>query len=461
MAIQELDLVILKHILSSKKNALEFAHDCSEKLFVIDAWRFAKLILDYIKTYKEIPTRKVINERIQNQKSESLNKYINQLWDDIDNTKIDEREYKHNLEKLKNRFAEKLIYELKDRLVGADGRIDIAKSVGELNNTNNSIKTLSTTRVYDQKSLKEGIKEFRDNYQAKLNDPNFGVGIKSGYTFFDSVTNGMFGGEVLIIGAETNGGKSMLLSNMAHGMWIGDNTIEMTDPPKEGNDILYFSLEMPWADCQSRIMARLAMVPQTSIRDATLTPDELKRVGQAVKFIENYTNEFHIVDMPRGATMEAIELVFNDIVATKQRKPKVVVIDYLTLMDCPEEEADWLKTGKLAEKFHEFCRVADVIGLTATQLNRAKPGAGGGAMSVDRIARSSLQAANANFVMLIEKKPNEQDMPTMNVSLVKNRRGQLVNGVLHKQLNCCALLNQTIQGDFTTAADISSEIEDI
>ncbi len=107
MSYQDLDLVIFKHILTSKKNALEFVHDCNEKLFAVDAWRFAKLILDYTRVYKEIPTRKVINERIKTQKSESLHKYVNQLWDDIDNTTIDEKEYKHDLEKIKNRFTEK------------------------------------------------------------------------------------------------------------------------------------------------------------------------------------------------------------------------------------------------------------------------------------------------------------------------------------------------------------------
>ncbi len=65
-------------------------------------------------------------------------------------------------------------------------------------------------------------------YSAKLKNPNFGVGIKTGYGFFDFVTAGMLNGETLLIGAETNGGKSMLLSNVSYNMWMGENNIDMS-----------------------------------------------------------------------------------------------------------------------------------------------------------------------------------------------------------------------------------------
>ena len=82
-----------------------------------------------IKAYKEIPTRKVIGEKIKSQKNESLAKYINNVWDDVEKTKVDEKEYQHDLEKLKNRFMERMIFDLKDQLVSEDGRVDIKKSI--------------------------------------------------------------------------------------------------------------------------------------------------------------------------------------------------------------------------------------------------------------------------------------------------------------------------------------------
>lgn len=464
MTYQELDLVLFKHILSSKKNALEFVHDCNEKLFTTDAWRFAKLILDYIRVYKEVPTRKVIIERAKVQKSESLNKYVNQLWDDIDNAKIDEKEYKHDLEKIKNRFTEKLIYDLKDRLVGEDGRVDVTKSISELNTAVNHIKGINQVKAYEQKTLKESLEDFRNRYVAKMNDPNIGVGLKTGYSFLDFVMGGVRKQELLLIGAETGIGKSLLMMNMGINMWIGENDIESNLTEfKPGADILYFSLEMPYADMLERVLACIAKVPQTAIRDATLTDEQTKQLAKALKFIEKYPNDFTIIDIPRGATMDSIELIFNDICATKKKKPEVVIIDYLALLSHDQKDvADWLQLNYLSEAFHEMIRTHDVIGITATQLNRPSANKGGPEQTgLHRLSRSALQAANSNFVLLIDKRPNEQELPNMQLHLVKSRRTPLVSGTIYKQLSACALLNSPIEDYTDSNVDISSEIESV
>ena len=46
---EELDLKILKGILTDKVNALTFAHRYDHTLFDEDSERFAKLVIDYIK----------------------------------------------------------------------------------------------------------------------------------------------------------------------------------------------------------------------------------------------------------------------------------------------------------------------------------------------------------------------------------------------------------------------------
>ncbi len=463
MQVQELDLVILKHILSSKKNALEFIHDSDEKIFMPDAWRFSKLILDYMRLYKEIPTRKVINER--NKKSEALLKYVNKLWDDIDATKINEAEYKHDLEKIKNRFAERLIYDLKDKLVNEDGRIELTKSIAELTSTANHIKGMSHTKAYEQKSLKESIGDFKSRYVAKMHDPNLGVGMKTGYGFLDFIMGGIRKQEMLLIGAETGVGKSLLMMNIGINMWLGENTTSVFSDFKNGCDVLYFSLEMPYADMLERVLACIAKVPQTAIRDATLNDDQTAQLANTLKFIDKYPHDFTIVDIPRGATMDSIELIYNDICATKGKKPQVIIIDYLALLSHDQKDvADWLQLNHLSEALHELGRVNDVIVITATQLNRPaqnKGASGTEQTGLHRLSRSALQAANANFVLLIEKRPNEQELPTMQLHLVKSRRTPLVSGTIYKQLANCALLNSPLESMSSdlSYADISDAIE--
>ncbi len=465
MNYQEIDLVILKNLISSKRYALEFIQESNEKLFSPDLWRFTKIILDYIRVYKEVPTRRIIIERNKSSKNEALTTYINQIWDFLDKIDIDEKEYKHHLEKIKNRFAEKLIYTLKDRLVNEEGNVDLKQSIGELTSTVQHIKSINQIKAYEQKSLKEGLSEFRNRYVAKQNDPNFGIGLMTGYGFFDFITGGIRENEMCIVGGDTGSGKSMILLNMAVNMWLGANSIEDEEATefKPGNDVVYFSLEMPYEDCQDRMLARLAMVPQKSIRDAKLDDEQKRKLAKVCKFIEKYPWEMEIVDIPRGATLSQVELIYNDICAVRGRKPKVIVIDYLALMSFENKDLqDWLQLSYLSEGFHELVRTYNAVGLTATQLNRPasnKSGATDNAVGLNRLSRSALQAANANFVILIEKRSNEAEMPDMILHLAKSRRTELAKGRIYKNLACCALLNSAPDNTQMIGDDISADID--
>lgn len=440
MDFSDLDLSILKTILNNRKYALEFVHECNEKLFAPDLWRFAKLVIDYIRVYKEVPTKRVLTERVKSQKNEAFLEHVGFIFAKLEAFNYDEREYKHDLEKLKNRFSEKLITGLKDNLASSD----LKKNVNEIQATLSHIKNINQAKAYEQNTLKDSVEDFRSRYIAKLKDPNFGIGLTTGYSFFDFTTGGLRPGEMLLIGADTGGGKSMLLLNMAVNMWMQGNTTDMEKDFKEGCDVLYFSLEMPFDDCQERVLARLAMIPQKGIRDAKLEDNDERKLSKALRFTKNYPWDFEIVDVPRGASIDTIELIFNDVL-TRKRKPKVVIVDYLTLMDYKENEMDdWLKQGKIAEQLHEFGRVHEVVMLSAVQLNDPKMNSGKAAESkigLHRIGRSKMIMHNANFGIQIEKRPNEENFPDMSLHLIKSRRTELTHGKIYKNFSCCALLN--------------------
>src|SRR5271165_6056649 len=120
----DLDLSILKTILTNRKYALEFAHDCNEKLFDPSAWRFVKSLIEYVKSFKDIPTKRVLIERVDPIKNKAFAEHISQLFDRIMAFNYDDKEYKHDLEKLKKRYSEKLILNLKEN-IGEIDKIDL------------------------------------------------------------------------------------------------------------------------------------------------------------------------------------------------------------------------------------------------------------------------------------------------------------------------------------------------
>jgi len=443
----ELDLNILKTLLTNRKYALEFVHESNEKLFVADLWRFAKEVIDYIKVYHNVPTRRVLLERVKSRKSDALYKSISDILDKLDTVVYDDKDYQHDLEKIKTRFSEKLISNLKDNLTNAN-TIDVKKSVNEMNAVISNINSINKVKAYEQNSLKDSLEDFKNRYQAKMKDPEFGAGIPIGMPAFDYATSGLRNSEMLLVGGITGGGKSLLLMNIAINMFLNNNNINMDKDFREGNDVLYFSLEMPHCDMIERMLSRIALVPQKDIRDAKLNERDQKQLIKAMSFIKKYPYNFEVVDVPRGASIQTIDLVFAD-VANRKRKPKIVVVDYLTLMDYegPEKEMDdWLKQGKISEQLSEFARMNEIILLSACQLNDPKLQSGGAEnqIGLHRIGRSRQISHNANFFLQIEARKEEQNLPDMNVFMIKSRRSELCKIKLYKNFACCALLNDQV-----------------
>lgn len=462
---RDLDLVILKTLVSNKKHALDFANECDSKLFTAEYWNFANLTIGYLRTYKELPTERVMVEKLAKGNNDKLIDTIKKTWMQLDQVTTDDKEFKHDLELFKKRFAEKEITSVREKLVKLEpGTMDINKAIAEMQKTVQSIKSLSQVKAFDRKTLKEAVPIFRDEYNAKMEDPHFDQGVKTGYSYFDNVTDGARPAELILIGGESGAGKSMFLMNMAIQMWMQNNTVNMTDNFGPGNSVLYFSLEMPFKPCLNRVLARMSGNPSKKIRNATLNQYEADELKKSLRFINKYPYQFEIVDIPRGATMESMEMIFEE--AKAYYDPKIVVIDYLGLMNYDGAEMeDWLKLGKIAEKVHEFARVHNVIVLSAIQLNRAKGGKDAeDKIGLHRIGRSALIMQNANIGIQIETRPNEKSYPDMYYHLIKNRDGELGKGKLIKNLAAGTLIDEKIDEDPTTFEmrdpdDISAKIE--
>jgi len=465
MSYDELDLAVLKSIISNKKHALDFANEHDPKIFSNDVWNFANLVVGYIRIHKELPTLRVLTEKLAKGSNDKLIDSVKNVWAQVDRVQINDKEYKHDLEKIKRRFAEKQLLDVRGSMTKLEpGSIDINKAVLELQKTVQSIKALDQVRTYERKTLKEAIPIFREEYNAKLEDPNFDSGIKTGYSYLDYVTDGTRPGELILIGGESGAGKSMLLMNMAIQMWMQGNNVEMTDNFAPGQNVLYFSLEMPFKPCLNRVLGRLSTNPTKKIRGAKLNPLEADKLKQSLRFINKYPHQFEIVDIPRGATMESLELLYEE--AKVLYDPKIIVIDYLGLMDYEggKDLDDWLKLGKIAEKIHEFARVHGVTVLSAVQLNRTKGAKEEDKIGLHRIGRSALIMTNANIAIQIESRANEKNHPDMFYHIIKNRDGELGKGRLIKNLACGTLIDDKVEEDPTTFEmrdpdDISEKIE--
>lgn len=447
MSFNELDLSVLKAITTNKKHALDFVDECDAKLFGPEVWNFANVVVGYVRNYKELPTLRVITDRLAKGNNDKLVDNIRKIWESLDRINYNDREYRYDLEKLKKRFAEKQISTIKDNFAKMEaGTMDISKAVAEMQNTVRTIQTLNQPKSYDRRTIKEALPAFVDKFNAKRKNPKIDEGLKVGYSFFDYATNGVKPADFVIIAGESGFGKSLLLNNMGVQTWMQENTLDTTEF-KPGKNIIYFSLEMPYDDCFNRLLSRLSGVPSRRIDNADLDSDEFQKVKRAMDFINRYPYHFEIVDIA-DACANDLEMILAD----TQFDVDAIFVDYLGIMKPNEhsDEADWLKQGIIAYETRAIARRHKLPIFSAVQLNRKNSGKDSSeSIGLSRLARSATIATHATTIIQIENRPFEENHPDFIYHIIKNRKGPKGKGKLIKNLSCATLLDEKMDEDPT------------
>lgn len=419
---EDIDYKFFKALISSQGHAIDFVNSYSINPFLGDVQDIAGAALEYVKRYKQPPTKNVLKELAPN-----LSSKIDDVYDRCEVTDYNSTEYKFYLDKIKERHVSIKSDRLKSAIAAGASIKDIDREIKEIRQIEQPNRKAALNLSLDQY-----LPEFHKDYSEKIRNPEYKRGILTGYSFLDSVTNGIAAGELYIIGGATASGKSMMLNNIALQIWMQQNNIASHDFTT-GFNVLYFSLEMPYEPCFHRTMARLADVPSDSLRDACLSKSEAESVTMASRFIKKYPNKFNIVDLARGATIDDIEQQYLE--ASKDREIHLVAVDYLGLMELDEDGDDWLKLGKIAGQLHEFTRSYKTRCVTAVQLNRAakdKAKDSSELVGVHRIGRSSLIMHHANVGIQIEDRKDEGLRDDFVYHVIKNRSGRLGSHTIRK-----------------------------
>lgn len=440
----ELDLVILKHIISNKNNALDFINECDTNLFNPEVWNFSKIVVNYIKSYRNVPTLRVIEEKLGKSKgNDKLIETVRKIWDQLDKTEVNEKEYKFDLEKIRNRFAEREITKFQESLKKDSGPIEVQKTLSEMQKTIQTIRGIEIAKTHERKTLRDAIPAFTERFNAKRSNPNVDAGLMTGYSVFDKATNGCKPADFILIAGESGFGKSLALMNFAVQVWLQAASIKEVSPSKEGKNLVFFSLEMPYEDCFNRLLSRLSGIPSMKLDNPAkyhLEPEEFKKIKEVLKFIKEYPYEFEIVDISEASAND-LDLVLNDV----QYRIDAVFVDYLGIMRTNEknDDSDWMKQGVISYELRAIARKRFLPLFSAVQLNRkaqAKDSAEN--IGLNRLARSATIATHATQVLQIENRPKEEHFPTMPIHIIKNRRGNKGKFNLIKNLSCATLLDE-------------------
>lgn len=434
-----LDEKILSLIINDKKCAMEVSNSINHRYFSPNLqWLFEALMHFYKDpVLKTVPTRDMLKEYVGDHPNSESHLDI---YDKVRSLVSDAAEFPWLLQKLQFRYNNKVQKDVAEKLSGIltakPGNKERVEEVNKvLKQSIVEIDSIARRRSYKEGSLQGSADERLKKYNYVKDHPESARGILTGFSAFDRITNGLHPGEFLIIAGDTGTGKSVLMHNMAVNAYLGNNKPLEIDPSKcddSGKHVLYFSLEMPKESMERRIDACIAGIYANHIRDGLLSDDDEKKYFKALEFQKKYSKSIYIVDMPKGVTTREIELKYIEVCDTLF-KPDLVVIDYLGIMSANDSEGqnqDWMNLGIISAELHEFSRIYEISTITGSQVNRTKDGVE--QYGTKRIARSSMVPNNANIVLQIACREDEDLRTDMVIYMVKCRDGEKAAFTLSK-----------------------------
>lgn len=193
--------------------------------------------------------------------------------------------------------------------------------------------------------------ELRRMMQADL--PRFKIGIEN----FDKKAGGFQAGEVVLLGANTGGGKTAAALSM------------MTNMARLGTSVAMLQLELSLQQIDERLSCHLADVSSDVVRSGRIPPKTQTVISQAW---EDFHDECKLagsrftIFAPSSQTVSGCEMVF------KQFPYRVWFIDYVNLIDLGGKDdrlQGWEKLSRVTKLFKSLAKKYSICVVLLVQVN--------------------------------------------------------------------------------------------
>lgn len=248
-----------------------------------------------------------------------------------------------------------------------------------------------------------------DDLERRFNLQGALSGIATGFSGLDKITDGLQRGELWVIGARPNVGKTSLSLNIAEQVAILD-----------GVPLLFVTLEMSAVALSRRLLSMNGPVNAGEIRRGSFSEPDFKRM---VAFSARFSAApFYVLDSPGG--IRITQLCHSIRAAIRRWKIQVVVLDYLQKIrpDVKGEKRTY-EIGDTTSVLVELVKRENVNMLALAQLNREPEKNAKRPPILSDLADSKSIEADADFVGLLER-PIDGDENVARLHVAKQRDGE-------------------------------------
>jgi replicative DNA helicase len=239
-------------------------------------------------------------------------------------------------------------------------------------------------------------------------------GIETGFFELDDMLNGLQPGEMIIVAARPSMGKT------AYAMNIVEHVAANTQLP-----CAVFSLEMSKQQLAQRLMCSRAQIDAHKVRKGLLQREEYHHLAMTVN--ELAKAPIFVDDSP-GLTI--LDLRAKARRLKRQHDIKLLMIDYMQLMDNPGVESRQQQISEISRGIKAVARDLEVPVIALSQLNRASEGRDGHRPRMSDLRESGSIEQDADVIMLLHRedyyKMAEPDFVPDNVAeviIAKQRNG--------------------------------------
>lgn len=396
--------------------------------------------VQFLDKYGDVPSHQVVQQLVSHERDAGEAAALWQHYSSIVSTPVSDAEFAHAVDTLldtasRNATGEALAVAFEilesgytfgnDTVQGHDAaREFLASRMTEIAQT-------GIAGGMAEVDVREDVLNVWKDYHERKNAPTE-PGIQFGIPALDEHTGGIQKGELVLVAAYTNQGKSMMCVNTAWSAAV-----------EQGRNVFYSTSETARNDITNRFIARHSRLPQfgmpegldsSKIRRSTLNPAEEKVFGAVLEDLRSNPNygRFHVSQIPRGATLNYVE----QRMLQKHHEWGIdfAVNDYLNLLRPEksrgtqrEEASDILKDAKvLATSFAGI----GVPFMSPWQINRNGFEAAKVSQVYDMLALSEASEAEKSSDLVLTLLHNSlMDAKRTLLQLLKSRNGAPMNKV--------------------------------
>lgn len=327
--------------------------------------------------------------------------YLLQLFQAVPDT-IDAVTYAHTIvNKSRARMLLKACQEIEEDVYVPRGR-----SIGDiLNGAEQKIFRISENSLHKgggpvsiTRVTMDLLNTLRENQKNNLSGI---TGVPTGYKFLDQYLSGFHKSDLIVIGARPGVGKTTFGMNLVQNVAMN---------PDVNFPVLVFSLEMPASQIAARLLAAMAHVDQTKIRNSNLDDDDwVNLIGVGQTLLKERPDCIYIDDT-QGLTPADIRSRSRRL---KQEKGGIsmIMVDYLQYMHIPGYDAN-SRTQEVAEcskSLKMLARELDVPVIAMAQVNRGVAGRKDKRPGNADLRESGAIEQDADVIMFIHRPEMDDD----------------------------------------------------